>query len=163
MWELDHKEGWTQKNRCFWAVVMDSKESPLNYKEIEPMNPKENQPWIFIRRTDVEAETLILWPPDAKSRFIRKDPDAGKDWRQEEKGKIEDEMVGWHHWLNGHEFEQAPGDGEGQRSLASCSPWGCEELVTTVVAEQQQQQQRVWLSSLLLPFCSAPGTVPGAP
>ena len=127
MWELDHKEGWTQKNRCFWAVVMDSKESPLNYKEIEPINPKENQPWIFIRRTDVEAETLILWPPDAKSRFIRKDPDAGKDWRQEEKGKIEDEMVGWHHWLNGHEFEQAPGDGEGQGSLLCCSPWGRKE------------------------------------
>ena len=127
MWELDCNKGWMQKNRCFWAVVLGDKESPLNYKETEPINPKENQPWIFIRRTDDEAETLILWPPDAKSRLIRKDPDAGKDWRQEEKGKTEDEMVGWHHWLNGHEFEQALGDGEGQGSLVCCSPWGRKE------------------------------------
>ena len=131
MWELDHKEGWTQKNRCFWAVVMDSKESPLNYKEIEPMNPKENQPWIFIRRTDVEAETLILWPPDAKSRFIRKDPDAGKDWRQEEKGKIEDEMVGWHHWLDGKLWASPGSWSDGQGSLACYSPRGHKESDTT--------------------------------
>jgi len=94
--------------------------SPLNCKEIQPANPKRNQPWIFIGRTHAEAP--ILWPPDAKSRLTGKDPDAGKDWRQE-KGTTEDETVGWHHWLKGHEFEQAPGDGERQGSLICCSPW----------------------------------------
>ena len=98
--------------------------SPLNCKEIKPANPKGNQPWILTRRTDAEAEAPILWPPDAKSRLIRKDPDDGKDWEQEEKGTIEDEVVGWHRQLNGHEFEQDPGDGEGQESLVCCSPWG---------------------------------------
>ena len=128
MWQLDHKEGWTLKNWCFWTVVLEKTlESPLDCKEIKPVHPKGNQSWIFIGRTDVEAEAPILWPPDAKSWLIRKDPDAGKDWRQEEKGTIEDEMVGWHHWLNGHEFEQAPGDGEGQGSLACCSPCGRKE------------------------------------
>ena len=101
-------------------------ESPLDWKEIQPVNPKGNQPWIFIGRTDAEAP--IYWPPDAKSQFIRKDPDAGKDWRQAEKGMTEDEMVGWHHWFNGQEFEQALGDGEGEGSLACCNPWGCKEL-----------------------------------
>ena len=99
----------------------------MDYKEIKPVNPKGNQPWIIIGRTDAEAETPILWPPDGKSRLIRKDPDAGKDWRQEEKGTTEDEMVGWHHQLNGHEFEQAPEDGVGHGSLARCSPWGHKE------------------------------------
>ena len=99
-------------------------ESPLDYKGIKPVHPKGNQSWIFIGRTDVEAETPILWPPDAKSWLIWKDLDAGKDWRQEEKGMTEDEMVGWHHWLNRHEFEQALGDGEREGSLACCSPWG---------------------------------------
>ena len=99
-------------------------ESLLDSKEIKPVNPKANQSWIFIGRTDAEAGAPVLWPPDMKSLLFEKDPDAGKDWRQEEKGMTEDEMVGWHHWLNGHEFEQAPGDGEGQRSLAYCSPWG---------------------------------------
>ena len=97
-------------------------ESPLDCKEIKPVHPKRNQPWMFIGRTDAEAP--ILWPPDAKSQLIGKDPDTGKDWRQEEKGTTEDEMVGWHYRLNGHEFEQAPGVGEGQGSLAYCSPWG---------------------------------------
>ena len=97
--------------------------SPLNCKEIKPANPKGDQSWIFTRRSDAEAEAPILWPPDVKSRFIRKDPDAGKDWEQKEEGTTEDEMVGWHHRLNGHEFEQDPGDGEGQESLACCSPW----------------------------------------
>ena len=106
-------------------------ESPLDRKEIKPVNPKENQPCIFTERTDAEAEASILWPPDVKSWLIRKDPDAGKDWRQEEKGTTEDEMVGRYHQLNGHEFEQTPGDGEGQESLACCSPWGCKELDTT--------------------------------
>ena len=102
-------------------------ESPLDHKEIKPVYPKGNQSWIFIRRTDAEAETPILWPPDAKNWLMWKDPDAGKDWRQEEKGLTEDEMVGWHHQLDGHEFEQAPGAGDGQGSLVFCSPWGHKE------------------------------------
>ena len=103
-------------------VLEKTLESPLDCKEIKPVNPKGNQFWIFIRRTDAEAEAPILWPPDVKSRLIRKGPDAGKDWKQEEKGMTEDEMVGWHHWLNGHELEQFPGDGEGQGNLVCCSP-----------------------------------------
>ena len=123
MWESDHKEGWASKNWCFQAVVLENTlESPLDYKEIQPVHPKGNQPWIFIGRTDAKPETSILWPPDTKSRLIGKDPDARKDWVQEEKGTTEDEMVGWHHWLNGHEFEQAPGDCEGQGSMVCCSP-----------------------------------------
>ena len=106
-------------------------ESPLDRKEIKPINPKGNQTRIFIVKTDAETETPILWPPDVKSWLIGKDPDAGKDWRQEEKGMTEDEMVGWHHWLNGHEFEQTPGDGEGQESLVCCNPWGHKELDMT--------------------------------
>ena len=118
MWELDHKEGWAPKNWCFWTVVLEKTlESPLDCKEIKSVNPKGNQLWIFIERTDAEAEAPILWPPDAKSQLIGKDPDAGKDWRQEEKGAIEDEMVRWHHRLNGHEVEQTQEDGEGQGSL----------------------------------------------
>ena len=105
MWELDHKESWVPKNWCFWTVMLKTLESPLDCKEIKPVNPKGNQSWIFIGRIDAEAETPILCPPDAKNWLIGKDPDAGKDWRQEEKGMTEDEMVGWHHWLNGHEFE----------------------------------------------------------
>ena len=132
MWKLDHKGGWVPKNWCFWTVVLEKTlESPLDCEEIKPVNPKGNQPWIFIGRTDAEAEAPILWPPDTKSQLIRQDPDAGQDWRQEEKGTTEDEMVEWHHWLNGYEFEQAPGDGEGQGSLACCSPWGHKELDTT--------------------------------
>ena len=105
MWELDYKERWVPKNWCFWSVVLEkTPESPLECKEIHPVRPKGNQPWIFIGRTDVEAETPILWPPDTKSWLIWKDPDAGKDWREEEKGTTEDEMVEWHHPLNGHEF-----------------------------------------------------------
>ena len=131
MWELDHKEGWALKNWCFWTVVLEKTlESPLDSKEIKPVNSKGNQSWIFIGRTDAEAEAPILWPPDAKSRLTRKDPDAGKDWRQEEKGMTE-EMVGWHHRLDGHEYEQAPGVDDGQGSLACCSPWGCKESDTT--------------------------------
>ena len=118
MWELDHKEGWAPKNWCFWTVVLEKTlESPLDSKEIKSVNPKGNQLWIFIERTDAEAEAPILWPPDAKSQLIGKDPDAGKDWRQEEKGAIEDKMVRWHHRLNGHEVEQTQEDGEGQGSL----------------------------------------------
>ena len=106
MWELDNKESWELKNWCFWTVVLEKTlESPLDYKEIRPVNPKGNQPWIFLGRTDAEAETPILWPPDVKNWLIGKDPDAGKDWRREEKGVTEDEMAGWHHWLDGHDFE----------------------------------------------------------
>ena len=106
MWELDHKESWAPKNWCFWTVVLEETlESPLDCKEIQPVHLNGNQSWIFIGRTDAEVETPVLWPPDVKNRLIWKDPDAGKDWRLEEKGTTEDEMVGWHHWLNGHEFE----------------------------------------------------------
>ena len=110
MWELDYKESWVLKNWCFWTVVLEKTlESPSNCKEIQPVNPEGNESWIFTGRTDVEAETAILWPPDAKSSLIGKDPDAGKDWRREEKGTTEDEMVGWRHRLNGHKFEQTLG------------------------------------------------------
>ena len=130
MWELDHKEDWGSKNWCFGTVVLKKiLDSPLDCKEIKPVNPKGNQSWIFIERTDAEAEVPILWPPDVKSWLFRKDPDDGKDWRQEEKGTTEDKMLGWHHWLNRHEFEQAPGLGEG--SLECCSPWGRSELDMT--------------------------------
>ena len=106
-------------------------EDSLDCKEIQPVHPKGNQSWIFIWRTDAEAETPILWLPDVKSWLIGKDPDAGKDWGQEEKGRTKDEMVGWHHQLDGHEFEQTPGVGDGQESLACCSPWGCKDSDTT--------------------------------
>ena len=126
MWESDHKEGWAPKNRCFWTVVLEKiLENPLDFKEIKPVNSLGNQPWLFIGRTDAEVEAPVLWPPDAKSRLTGKDPDAGKDWRQEEKAVTENEIVGWHHWLNGHEFEQALGDGGEQGSLACCNPWNC--------------------------------------
>ena len=105
IWELDYKEGWAQKNWWFWTVVLEKTlESPLDRKEIQPVHPKEDQSWVFIGRTDVDAETPILWPPDAKSWLTWKDPDAGKDRRQEEKGMTEDEMVGWYHQLNGYQF-----------------------------------------------------------
>ena len=128
MWELDHKESWAPKNWCFWTVVFEKTPvSPLDCKEIKPVNHKGNQSWTFVGRTDAEAEAPVLWPPDVKNWLIRKDPDAGKDWRQEDKGTVEDEMVGWHHGLSGYEFEQTPGVGDGQGSLACCSPWGCKE------------------------------------
>jgi len=124
MWELDYKESWVPKNRCSWTVVLEKTlESPLDCKEIKPVHPKGDQSWLFIGRTDAKAEAPILWPPDAKNWLIGKDPCAGKDWRWE-KEMTEDEVVGWHHQLNGHEFEQASGVGDGQGSLACCSPWG---------------------------------------
>ena len=125
IWELNYKESWAPKNWCFWIVLEKTLESPLDCKEIQPVHPKGNQSWIFIGRTDAEAETPMLWPPDATNQLIGKDPHARKNWRQEEKGKIEDEMVGWHHWHDGQEFEQAPGFGDGQGGLAYCHPWGC--------------------------------------
>ena len=124
MWKLDLKEGWAPKNWCFWWCWRRLLRVPWT-AEINPVNPKGDQSWIFIGRTDAKA--LIFLPLDAKSRLIGKYPATGKDWRQEEKGTTEDEMVGWHHWLNGHEFEQAPGDGEGQGGLACCCPWSCSQ------------------------------------
>ena len=112
MWELDHKEGWAPKNWCFQIVGLEKKLESLLDCKLKPVNPKGNQPWIATGRTDAEAEATILWPPDAKNQLIGKDPDDGKDWAEEENGVTEEEMVGWHHWLNGHEFEQAPGDSE---------------------------------------------------
>ena len=105
MWEMDYKESWVPKNWCFWTVVLEKTlESPLDCKEIKPVHPKGNQSWIFIGRTDAEADAPVLWPPDVKNWLIGKDPDARKDWRQEEKGATEDEMAEWHHQLDGHEF-----------------------------------------------------------
>ena len=128
MWELDHKEGWEPKNWCFRTVVLEKTlEHPLDSKEIKPVNPKWNQSWIFTGRTDAEAEAPILWPPDVKCWLI------GKDWFWE-RWRTGGEGVtdgGWHHWLNGHEFEQTLGDSERQGSLACCSPWGCKELDMT--------------------------------
>ena len=124
IWVLYHKESWALKNWCFWTVVLEETlESPLDWKEIKSVNPKGNQPWIFIGKTDAEAEAPKLWPPVAKSWLIRKDPDAGKDWRQEEKGMTEDEILRWYHWVDGHEFEWAPGIGDGQESLV-CTDHG---------------------------------------
>ena len=132
MLELNHKESWTLKNWCFWTVVLEKTlANPLDCKEIKPVNPKGNQSWIFIERTNGEAEALILWAPDVKNQLFGKDPDAGKEWRQSEKGTTEDEIIGWHRWFNGHEFEQVLGVGDGQGSLACCSPWGEKESDTT--------------------------------
>ena len=126
MWKLDYKESWAPKNWCFWTVVLEKTlESPLDCKEIQRVHPKGNQSWIFFGRTDAETEPPILWPPDAKNWLIGKDPDDVKNWR------TEDEMVGWHHQLDGHVFEQVPGVGDGQGSLACCSPWGHKESDTT--------------------------------
>ena len=128
MWELDYKESWVLKNWCFWTVVLEKTlESPLDCKEIQPVHPKGDQSWVFIGRTDAEVETPVLWQPDVKNLLIGKDPDAGKYWRQEEKGMTEDEMAGWHHWLDGLEFQQAPGDGDEQGSLRCCSSWDDKE------------------------------------
>ena len=132
MWELDPKEDWVLKNWYFWTVVLEKTlESTLDCKEIQPVNPKWNQPWIFIGRTDAGAETPVLWPPAANNWVIGKYPDAGKGWGQEEKWTTVDEMVGWHHLLDGHEFEQALGVGDEQGSLVCWSPWGCKESEMT--------------------------------
>ena len=123
--ELDCEESRVLKNWCFWTVVLEKTlESPLDCTEIQPVHPKGDQSWVFIGRTDAEAETPILWPPPAKSWLTEKDPDAGRGWGQEEKGKTENEMAGWHHRLDGHEFEWTPGVGDGQGALACCNSWG---------------------------------------
>ena len=132
MWKLNYKESWTPKNWCFWTVVLEKTlESPLDCREIQPVHPKGDQSWVFTGRTDAKAETLILWPPHAKSWLIWKAPDAEKDWGQEEKGTTEDKMVGWRHWLDGHGFGWTPGVGDGQGGLAYCSSWGSKESETT--------------------------------
>ena len=132
VWELDCEETWHWRIDAFelwcWRRLL---RVPWTTRRSNQSNPKGNQSWIFIRKTDAEAETPVLWPPHAKNWLIWRDPDAGKDWRQEEKVTTEDETVGWHHWLNGHEFEQAPGVVDGQGSLVCCSPWGHNELDTT--------------------------------
>ena len=160
MWELDYKESWALKKWCFWTVILEKTlQSPLDCKEIQPVHPKGNQSWIFIGRSDAVAETPILWPPNTKNWLIGKDPDSGKDWRREEKRETEDEMVGWHHQLNGHEFEQASGFGNGQGNLAWCCPWDHKESDTTerlnwtelksVTGVDNALQVRLWLSSFL--------------
>ena len=132
MWELDYKESWELKNWCFWTVVLEKTlESPLDCQEIQPVHPGEDQSWVFIGRTDVEAEAPILQPPDEKNWLIWKGPDAGKDWGQEEKGMAEDEVVGWHQQLNGHEFGWIPGVGDGQGGLACYGSRGHKELDMT--------------------------------
>ena len=132
MWELDCEESWAPKNWCFWTVVLEKTlASPLDCTEIQPVHPKGDQSWVFIGRTDVKAETPVLWPPDVKSWLIWKDPDAGKDWGQKEKGMTEDEMAGWHHQLDGHGFGWILGVGDGQGGLACCSSWGRKEWDTT--------------------------------
>ena len=150
-------ESWTiKKAECWrtdvWNLVLEKiLESPLDNKEIKPVNPKGNKPWIFIGRTDAEAETQIFWPSDAKSWLIGKDPDAGEDWGQEEKGMTEDEMVEWHHWFDGYEFEQTLGDCEGQGSLVCCSQWGHKESDTT---EWLNNSNKDILKLLLMLFSS---------
>ena len=148
---MDRCESWTIKKVEHWRTDAFELwcwrrlfESPLDCKEIQPVHPKENQSWIFVLRTDAKAETPILWPPDVRTWLTGKDPEAGKDWRQEDKGTTEDEMVGWHHRFNGHEFEQASGVGDGQWSLAYCSPWGHKELDMT--------EWRNWTAGFCAPY-----------
>ena len=132
MWELDYEESWVPKNWWFWTVVLEKTlESPLGCKEIQPVHSKEDQPWMFFGRNDAKAETPVLWPPHVKSWLIGKDPDAGRDWGQEEKGTTEGVMAGWHHWLDGRESEWTPGVGDGQGGLACCDSWGHKESDTT--------------------------------
>ena len=160
MWELDCEEGWAPKNWCFWTVVLEETlESPLDCKEIQPVHPKGDQSWVFIGRTDAKAETPVLWPPHAKSWLIGKDSDAGRDWGLEEKGTTEDEMSGWHHRLEGHEFGWTLGIGDGQGGLACCDSWGHKEsdmsellnwtelkVITKLKAYQQLHNQAgIWM------------------
>ena len=145
MWELDCEEGWVLKNWCFWTVVLEKTlESPLECKEIQPVHPEGDQSWVFIGRTDAEAETPVLRPPHVKNWLIWKDPDAGSDWGQEEKGTTEDEMGGWHHWLNAQEFGWTPGVGDGHGGLAWCDSWGREESDTT--------ERLNWTGAVMVPL-----------
>ena len=154
MWELNYKESWVQKNWYFWTMVLEKAlESSLDFKEIQLVHPKGDQSWMFIGRTDVKAETPLLWPPDAKSWLIWKDPDPENDWGQEEKGVTEDEMVGWHHQLNGHGFGWTPGAGDGQGGLACCGSWGRKESGMTEQLNWTQCSENVLSLSLApVPF-----------
>ena len=155
MWELNYEEGWAPKNWCFWTVVLEKTlESPLDYKEIQPVHSEGDQPWDFFGRNDAKAKTPVLWPPHAKSWLTGKESDAGRDWGQEEKGTTEDEMAGWHHWLDERESEWTPGVGDGQGDLACCNSLGCKELDTT---EQLNWTELIlywcfsfWLTSLCI-------------
>ena len=132
MWELDYKESWALKNWCFWTVMLKKTlEGPLVCKEIQPVHSEGDQPWDFFGRNDAKAEAPVLWPLHARNWFIGKDFDVGRDWGQEEKGTTEDEMAGWHHWLDGHEFVWTPGVGDGQGGLACCDSWGRKESEMT--------------------------------
>ena len=153
MWELDCEESWGPKNWFFWTVVLEKTlESPLDCREIQPVHPKEDQSWVFIGRTNDEAETLIIWPPNVKSWLIWKDPDAGKDWGQKEKGMTEDEMPGWHHQLDAHEVEWTPGVGDGQGGLECCDSWGCKESDTT--EQLNWTDGGFWLHGMMAPLHS---------
>ena len=148
MWELDCEESWAPKNWCFWTAVLEKTlTSPLDCKEIQPVHPKGDQSWVFIGRTDAEAETPILWPPHVKSWRIGKDPDAGRGWGQEEKERTDDEMAGWHHQLDGCEFEWTPGVGDGQGGPACCDWWGRKESDTTEPLNWTEPRSK------LLPAC----------
>ena len=145
MLELDSEESWALKNWCFWTVVLEKTlESPLDYKEIQPVHPKGDQPWVFFGRNDAKAETPVLWPPHGKRWLIGKDFDAGRGWGQEEKGTTEDEMAGWHHWLDRRESQWTPGVGDGQGGLACCNSWGRKESDMT--------EQLIW-SDLMEYMC----------
>ena len=153
MWELDYKESWALKNRCFWTVVLEKTlESPLDCKEIQPVHSEGDQSWVFIERADAETETAILWPPHAKSWLIGKDPDPGRDWGQDEKGTTEDEIAGWYHWLDApklDEFGSTPGIGDGQGGLLCCNSWDRKDLDMTewlnwtVLRYEKMQQDEI--------------------
>ena len=157
MWELDGEEGWDPKNWCFWTVVLEkTPESPLDCKEIQPVYSRGDQSWVFFESNDAKAETPVLWPPNVKSWLIGKDSDAGRDWGQKEKGMTEDEMAGWHHQLEGHEFEWTPGVGDGQRVLACCDSWVFKELDTTEQLNWTELNVLTWdnISCILIIFCN---------
>ena len=152
MWEVNHKEGWALKNWCLQTVVLlKPLKSPLDSKEIRPVNPKESQPCIFTGGTDAEAESPKLWPPEAKSQLTGKDPDVGKHWRQE-KAVTEDKTVGWHHWLGGPESEQTLADSEGQGSLVCCSPWDSKELDMTEQLDDNILISSIWGRDIVIPI-----------
>ena len=161
MWGLDCEESWAPKNWCFWTVVLEKiLESPLDYKEIQPVHSEGDQPWMFIGRTDAEGETPILWPPHAKSWLIGKDSDARRDWEQEEKGMTEDEMAGWHHWLSAHESGWTPRVGDGQGGLACCDSSGSKESDTTEQLSWTAREGWVQLKNLWLNWSDFPKNRP---